>query len=107
VVDTKSLVRQLGKDPGLVFLGIIQASPKPVRAQDIKQQVIDAGAKKTDVDRHWTRIQRVIKLLPQINMANNKYEWSTEQRSAQSSVAVPSTTTVSYQVNWSGIVVRD
>jgi hypothetical protein len=88
VVDTKTLVRQFGKDPGLVFLEVIQASPKPVRAQDIKQQVIDAGAKKTDVDRHWTRIQRVIKLHPQINMANNKYEWSTEQRSAQSSLGV-------------------
>jgi hypothetical protein len=87
-VDTKTLVRQLGKDPGLVFFEIIRASPKPIRAQDIKRQVIDAGAKKADVDRLWTRVQRVIKLHPQINMANNKYEWSAEQRSAQSSLDV-------------------
>lgn len=44
-MDTTNLVRQLAKDPGLVFLQIIRNSPKPVRAQDIKQQVIDAGAK--------------------------------------------------------------
>jgi hypothetical protein len=88
VVDAKTLVSQFRKDPGVVFLEIIRASPKPVRAQDIKRQVIDAGAKKTDVDRHWTRIQPAIKLHPQINMANTKYEWSTEQRSAQSSLDV-------------------
>jgi hypothetical protein len=88
VVDTKTLVKQFGKDPGGVFLEIIQTSPKPIRAQDIKQQVIDAGAKKADVDRHWTRVQRVIKLHPQVYMANNKYEWSSEQRSAQSSLGV-------------------
>ncbi len=87
-MDTNTLVRQLGKDPGLVFVEIIRASPRPIRAQDIKQKVIDAGAKKADVDRHWTRVQRVIKLHPQINMANNKYEWSAEQRSAQSSLGV-------------------
>jgi hypothetical protein len=88
VVDAKTLVRQFGKDPGLVFLEIIRASPQPIRAQDIKQRVIDAGAKKADVDRRWTRVQRVIKLHPQINMTSTKYEWSTEQRSAQSSLDV-------------------
>jgi hypothetical protein len=88
VVDTKTLVRHFGKDPGSIFLEIIKASPKPIRAQDIKQPVIDAGAKKADVDRHWKRIQQVIKLHPQINMANNKYEWSAEQRSARSSLDV-------------------
>jgi hypothetical protein len=72
----------------LVFLGIIQASPKPIRAQDIKQQVIDGGAKKADVDSRWKQVQRVIKLHPQINMANNKYEWSAERRPAQSSLDV-------------------
>jgi hypothetical protein len=88
VVDTKTLVSQFRKDPGLAFLEIIRASPKPIRAQDIKQQVIDAGAKKTDVDHRWKQVQRVIKLHPQINMANNKYEWAAERRSAQSSLAV-------------------
>lgn len=83
MVDTKTLVSQFGRDPGSVFLEIIQASPKPIRAQDIKQQVIDAGAKKADVDRHWPRVQRVIKLHPQINMANNRYEWSAKPWPAQ------------------------
>jgi hypothetical protein len=87
-MDTKTLVRQFGRDPGLVFLEIIQGSPKPLRAQDIKQQVIDAGARKTDVDRHWTRVQRVIKLHPQINMASNRYGWSAKERSALSSLDV-------------------
>lgn len=87
-VDTTNLVRQLAKDPGLVFLQIIRNSPKPVRAQDIKQQVIDAGAKKIDVDRQWPRVQRVIKLHPQITMASNRYEWSAEPRSAQGSLEV-------------------
>jgi hypothetical protein len=88
MMDTKTLIGQFGKDPGLVFLEIIRASPKPVRAQEIKQQVIDAGAKKTDVDRHWPRVQRVIKLHPQINMASNRYEWSAKQRPARSSLDV-------------------
>ncbi len=88
MVETKTLVSQFGRDPGPVFLEIIQASPKPIRAQDIKQQVIDAGVNKTDVDRDWKRIQRVIKLHPQITMANSKYEWSAGQGAAQSSLGV-------------------
>jgi hypothetical protein len=86
VVDTKTLVTKLAKDPGPVFLEVIRASPTPIRAQDIKRQVLDAGAKKPDVDRQWTRVQRVIKLHPQITMTNNKYAWSTEMRSARSSL---------------------
>jgi hypothetical protein len=88
LVDAKSLVIHFRRDPGLVFLETIRAAPTPIRAQDIKRQVIDAGAKKADVDRQWTRVQRVIKLHPQINMANNRYGWSAEQRSAQSSLDV-------------------
>jgi ferredoxin-NADP reductase len=48
--------------------------------------LIDAGIKKDDVDRCWTRVQRVITLHPQITMASNKYEWLSERRSAQSSL---------------------
>jgi hypothetical protein len=51
VVDTKTLVTNLAKDPGPVFREVIRASPTPIRAQDIKRQVLDAGAKKADVDR--------------------------------------------------------
>jgi hypothetical protein len=80
VVDAKALVGQFGKDPGPVFLSIIKSSPEPIRAQNIKQLVIDAGAKKEDVDRHWPRVQRVIKLHPQINMANNRYSWLDDRR---------------------------
>jgi hypothetical protein len=85
-VDTKSLVRQFGKDPGSVFVEIIRASPAPLRARDIKQTLIDVGIKKDDVDRYWTRVQRVITLHPQIAMASNKYEWLPDRRSAQSSL---------------------
>jgi hypothetical protein len=85
-VDTKSLVRQFGKDPGSVFVDIIRASPAPLRARDIKQPLIDAGIKKDDIDRYWTRVQRVITLHPQIAMASNKYEWLPERRSAQRSL---------------------
>lgn len=88
MMDTKTLVRQFGKDPGSAFLEIIRTSPKPIRAQDIKQRAVDAGLKKADVDRLWPRTQRLIKLHPQINITSNKYEWSTERRSAQSSLGV-------------------
>ncbi|WP_344504687.1 hypothetical protein [Dactylosporangium maewongense] len=83
-----SLVKQFGKDQGLVFVEIIRASPKPIRAQEIKQQLIDAGVKKADVDRHWTRVQRVIKLHPQITMVSTRYEWSTERQPARNSLDV-------------------
>src|SRR4051812_7094376 len=73
-VETETLVRQFGKDPGSVFVDIIRASPTPLRARDIKQPLIDAGIKKDDIDRYWTRVQRVITLHPQIAMASNKYE---------------------------------
>jgi hypothetical protein len=85
-VDTKTLVRQFGNEPGSVFVDIIRSSPAPLRARDIKQPLIDAGIKKDDIDRHWTRVQRVITLHPQIAMASNKYEWLPERRSAQSSL---------------------
>lgn len=85
-MDIKGLVRQFGKDPGSVFVDIIRASAAPLRAQDIKQPLIDAGIKKDDIDRDWKRVQRVITLHPQIAMASNKYEWLPERRSAQSSL---------------------
>jgi hypothetical protein len=86
VVDIKILVTKLAKDPGPVFLEIIRASPTPIPARDIKRQVLDAGAKRTDVDRHWTKVQRVIKLHPQITMTNNKYAWLAEMQPARSSL---------------------
>jgi hypothetical protein len=78
-VDAKTLVSQFRKNSALIFLRIIQASPQPIRAHDIKQQALDAGATKADVDRNWDRDQRVIKLHPQITMVNNKYGWSAER----------------------------
>ena len=85
-MDPETLVRQFGKDPGSAFVDINRASPKPIPAQGIKQQLIDAGMKKDDIDRHWRRVQPLIKLHPHIAMANNKYEWLTERRSAQISL---------------------
>jgi hypothetical protein len=99
-VNAETLVRQFGKDPGSVFVDIIRASPKPIPAQGIKQQLIDAGMKKDDIDRHWTRIQRLIKLHPQITMANNKYEWLAERRSAQSSLDLLAGRVTARQPGW-------
>jgi hypothetical protein len=87
-VDAKTLVKQFGSDPGLAFLEIIRAAPSPVRATEIKREITGAGAKQADVDRHWKRLQPVVKLHPQVSMARNRYEWSTDQRSAQSSLDV-------------------
>lgn len=85
-MDTEALVRQFEKDPAPVFLDIIRASARPILATEIKRRIVDAGAGKADVDRHWKRIQRMITLHPQIAMANNRYEWLGERRSAQSSL---------------------
>jgi hypothetical protein len=85
-VDTKTLVSQFRKNSALIFFRIIQASPQPIRAQDIKQQALDEGAKKAEVDRYWDRDQRVIKLHPQITMLKNKYGWSAERGPAQESL---------------------
>jgi hypothetical protein len=85
-VDPAILVKQFGKDPGSLFIDIIRASPKPIPAREIKQQLIDAGAQKPDIDRQWRRVQPLIKLHPQIGMANTRYEWLTERRSARSSL---------------------
>jgi hypothetical protein len=81
-----ALARQFGKDPGSVFVEIIRVSPKPIPAQDIKRELIDAGVKKVDIDRHWTRTQRMIKLHPQITMETKRYAWLAERRSAESSL---------------------
>lgn len=85
-MDAKTLVSQFQKNSALTFLEIIQASPQPIRALDIKRQALDAGAKKVDVDRYWARDQRVIKLHPQITMASNKYGWSAEREPARKSL---------------------
>jgi len=88
MADANSLVGEFQKDPGRAFLEVIEASPKPIRAQAIKQQIVDAGARKGDVDRHWTRVQRVIKLHPRVAVANNKYSWTDEPEPARSSLDV-------------------
>ncbi|WIN00610.1 hypothetical protein ACTOB_004325 [Actinoplanes oblitus] len=85
-MDSETLVAEFGKDPNSVFVDIIRTSPEPIPAQLIKKRLVDAGMKKGDIDRHWKRIQRVIALHPQIGVANRKYEWLAERRSARSSL---------------------
>ncbi|MEV6303324.1 hypothetical protein AB0M02_28195 [Actinoplanes sp. NPDC051861] len=87
-MDTGTVANQFTKDPGTAFLEIIRTSPEPVSAREIKKRLIDAGAKKADVDRRWPAFQRVVKLHPQITAANTRYGWSADPRSAQSSLTV-------------------
>lgn len=81
-----ALAKRFEKDPGSVFVEIIRVSAKPIPAQDIKRNLIEAGAKKVNIDRYWTRTQRMLKLHPQITMENKRYAWLAERRSAQSSL---------------------
>lgn len=87
-MDAKNLVKQFAKDPEMVFLDLIRASPRPIRAPSIKAQVVEAGAKKADVDRRWTPFQRGLKLHPQITAVNGTYEWSADPEPARSSLDV-------------------
>src|SRR5690348_6357193 len=65
---------------------MIRISTKPITAQYIKQQLVEVGIKKDDIDRYWKRVQPALRLHPQIVMADKKYEWLAERRSAQSSL---------------------
>jgi hypothetical protein len=85
-METETLVRMFGEDPSTAFVDIIRTSPEPVVAQRIKRRLVDAGMKKDDIDRQWKKFQPKVKLHPQILLANNRYEWLAERRSAQSSL---------------------
>ena len=82
------MVKQFTSDPGLAFCEIIRAAPRAVRATDIKREIVDAGGRPADVDRLWKRLQPVIKLHPRIRLENNRYEWTSQVRPAQSSLDV-------------------
>ncbi|WP_433080076.1 hypothetical protein ACQP1P_41955 [Dactylosporangium sp. CA-052675] len=87
-MDTKAIASQFKQEPGRAFLEIIKASPEPIGAQNIKRPLIEAGAKKADVDRLWSRLQPMIKLHPQIRMEKNRYGWLAHRSSAQESLDV-------------------
>lgn len=87
-MDAKTLMKQFGSDPGLAFLEIIRTASSPVRATELKQELVGAGVQRADIDRHWKRLQPMLKLHPHIRMANNKYEWSAQHRPAQGSLDV-------------------
>lgn len=88
-MDSKTLLKQFGSDPGSAFLEVIRSASSPLGAIDIKRGIIEIGAKRADVDRHWKRLQPVLKLHPNVRMGSNKkYEWSARQQPAQNSLAV-------------------
>lgn len=86
-VNDKVLLKQFRADPGTAFLDVIRGSTAPLNARKVKETVITAGARRSDVDRHWKRLQPFLQLHPYIRKPTNLlYEWSVEP--VPSSVAV-------------------
>jgi hypothetical protein len=78
-VDARILLKQFGSDPGRAFLEMIRTAPGPVRAVELKREIVDAGAGKSDVDRLWKRLQPMLKLHPRIRLEKGgRYAWSAE-----------------------------
>ncbi|REF98395.1 hypothetical protein DFJ67_4413 [Asanoa ferruginea] len=98
-MDAKLLVKQFSTDAGLAFLEIIRSAPGPIGAREIKNEIVAAGVKRSDVDAKWKRLQPYVKLHPHVEKSGpTKYEWSAvprssaeslDQLSAHSSVRVP------------------
>lgn len=98
-MDAKLLVKQFTTDAGLAFLEIIRSAAGPVGAREIKNEIVAAGVKRSDVDNKWKRLQPYVKLHPQVEKSGpTRYEWSAVPRSsaesldllaAHSSVRVP------------------
>ncbi|GAB3267076.1 hypothetical protein [Kineosporia babensis] len=71
------LVKQFKDDAGLAFIEVIRRTGDPVRTQEIKAEIIEAGAAKAEVDRWWKKLQPLFKEHPRITCPRpGVYEWS-------------------------------
>jgi hypothetical protein len=85
-VDRK-LLKQFNADAGLAFLDVIREASRPVRAQEIKAEIVAAGGPTAEVDRKWKALQPHIRLHPRIDKTpNHAYEWVMEPRSSADSL---------------------
>ncbi|GAA3281295.1 hypothetical protein Dvina_47435 [Dactylosporangium vinaceum] len=71
------LVKQFNDDAGAAFIEVIKKSGGPVRLQEIRSALVDAGVDAVDVDRDWRRVRNLLKFHPHIAKPKPAlYEWS-------------------------------
>ncbi len=81
------LVKQFKDDAGLAFIEVIRRAGDPVRTQEIKAELIEAGVSKADVDRWWKTLQPSLKEHPRITCPRSGvYEWSFTTESSHDSL---------------------
>jgi hypothetical protein len=76
-MSDRVLVKQFNDDAGAAFVEVIKRADRPVRLQEIRTGLVDAGVKAADVDRQWKSRRELLKLHPNISKPKPAlYEWS-------------------------------
>jgi hypothetical protein len=71
------LVKQFAEDAGGAFVEVIKRSGGPVRLQEIRETLVDAGVSPEDVSRQWARLRPFFRMHPNISKPRPAlYEWS-------------------------------
>jgi len=100
-MDAKLLVKQFGADPGVAFVEIIRSAARPISAREVKNDLVEAGVARTDVDRKWKQLQPYVKLHPHVQKSGaTRYEWSVEPRPSAESLEVLSSTVPKRVPGW-------
>ncbi|WP_261574796.1 hypothetical protein [Frankia gtarii] len=71
------LAKQFADDAGSAFVEVIRRADGPVRLQEIRAVLVDAGVHADDVDRQWKRLRPLFREHPQLSKPQpTLYEWS-------------------------------
>ncbi len=71
------LAKQFADDAGSAFVEVIRRADGPVRLQEIRAALVDAGVHADDVDRQWKRLRPLFRAHPHVSKPQpTLYEWS-------------------------------
>ncbi|MBL7496548.1 hypothetical protein I6A84_21570 [Frankia sp. CNm7] len=81
------LAKQFVDDAGSAFIEVIRRADRPVRLQEIRAVLVDAGVPVDDVDRQWKRLRPLFRTHPHVSKPQPAlYEWSPAAHSAKVSL---------------------
>lgn len=76
-MSDRVLAKQFDGDAGMAFMEVIRKADRPIRLQEIRAALVEAGVRVEDINRQWGNLRDHIKSHPSIGKPKpTEYEWS-------------------------------